>query len=426
MSGVQRRSANTWESGSDWKRSQAEQALRALNERKSEVEKASRARDTRKEALRSGGASAAAVVWHGALEESWENPGGPAIPQIRAVATWQPRGKTADPDRMRLALARHLYGRYTTPAFLDAMWVVNVGVAQPPPANRYDQRWRPERIRANPDLRFAAMWKAIASGVSLYKSCMAGNNLLSRKETHVFLSAPDWCSVRQALWWARVMFATGNRSAADVVARSRLPDFAGGPAETPSPRWTAVARFFAGLVGQPDGFRGDELGEVLDWVQAMIRDNPEWSIEGRTARTVRLASRDWHKLQTRIRLWSKENWTGFPLDEWTASEGEENTKSYRVWRVRQITTGKELAAEGHAQRHCVGSYIERCRSGSCAIFSMTVEDASTVGRQRALTIELSSGWRVVQAKGVGNRHPTARESRMLEGWCRANDLELAV
>ena len=421
MSSVQRSTARAWEAGTEHERRRAAEALRVLSERKPESDVASRARDARKDAFRRGGREAADVVWHEALDEGWPNPGGRGIPRRRAPEDWRPAGRTADEGRMRLALARHLYGRYRTPEFLDAMWL-NPG--QPAPrAPRY--RWRTEQApaaRANPDMAYAAWWKAIASGTSLHKSCFAGRAILSRKETHVFLSAPSWCSVRQALWWTRLMATTGQRAAADGIARSRLPDFAGNPGETPDPRWVAAARFLGGLVSDPEGFRGDELDEVLDWVAAMIRGTPGWGIEGRTARSVRRASRDWHKLQARQRAWSRENWTGFPVDEWSSEEGVPGRLGHRRWRMHQIVTGKELAAEGHAQRHCVGSYLDRCRSGSCAIFSLTVSDGSGLPEQRALTVEVSSAWLVVQAKGFANRAPTAAERAALRRWSEANGI----
>lgn len=420
MNSVQRRFASAWEKGSETDRYRAALALERLTNRKPSVDLAARARDDRKTIFRSGGYNAAHIVWVPAMETHWDSLGGRTISKVRDTGTWRPAGKTADIGRMRLALARHLYGNYRTPVFLDAMWL-----AEPrstvPHRDGSPQILRPSGDAGALDLAFASLWKAVAGGVSLHKACLAPRGLLSRKETHLFLQAPDWCSVARAMWWARIMSVSGSRATAEAVARSRIPDMAGDPRQAPDPRWTAVARFIAAPCPTP--LRGEELSDILDWVNWSMRASPNWGIEGRTVATIRRASSDWHKLQARQKAWAREHWDGFPIDPWSWDEGTPGERNHRSWKIEQILTGKELAAEGHAQRHCVGSYLDRCSRGDCAILSLSMADHGSLMHRRALTVELNRNWRIVQVKGFANRAPDGSERRALERWANGNGIE---
>jgi hypothetical protein len=412
---VQRRSLALWETGSQEERDKAAAALDHLRKRKKDVDHAARTRERHKEAFRHGGQKAADLVWVQPLLEEWTGEmGAKPISALRRVEDWNPPGRTADLGRMRLALARHMYGRYPTPAFLDALWVTEPRRHPGPPAAAALMA-QPGGVAALGELVYAPIWRAVASGTSLHKSCFAPNAILSRRETHLFLGAPGWCTVTQALWWARVLSLSESRLAADILARSRLPDFAGPGTRTPDPRWIGVARFFGQLIAQgTDALRGEELAEALDWVRASM-GQAEWTMEGRTAATVRRSTKEWHRFQIRQKEWSKNRWDGYPVDPWRWEEGEPGRESYRLWTLTQITTGRDLAAEGHAQRHCVGSYIGMCSRGECAIFSLQVAGPS-LSSKRALTVEVDKHWRIVQAKGFANRAPSGAESRALGRW----------
>ena len=418
MSNVQRRSIGIWQSGTADERAAAAHALGVLLRRKPDADRAADARDIRKETFRRGGHVAADLAWVPALAESWPNPAGTAIAAGRRRGDWQPAGKTADVGRRRLALARHLYGEYPTPAFLDSMWLRDEAATRPDRAVRVPAGAAPP---AAAPYQWASLWKAYAAGVSPYRSCMSPLGILSRRETPYLMQVPQWCGAAQAFWWVRVLAMGSPRAMADRIARSRLVDYAGQPCAAPDPRWLAVARFIA---GRPPGdtLGPGELDEVLDWVRAMLRDSPEWTIDGRTTLTVRRATRDWHTLQSRQRLWERENWTGYPIDAWSWQAGAHGGQDTAVWTVSQIVTGKALAAEGHVQRHCVTSYLDRCLRGDCAILSLAVAERPFLPPRRALTVEVNRSWQIVQAKGFANRQPTGTERQVLMRWAEANGI----
>ena len=342
--------------------------------------------------MRNGGEAAAALVWHDSLASTDK------LPAIRTVASWQSRRKTTDLDMMRLDLARHLYGRYPVPAFLERCWLkIMEG------RGKVTEKW----------VEGTAWYKAAASGLSVYKTCGVG--ILSRQECHLFLRAPEWATAREAIWMARLMNMGAPQSDAESIARGRFTASAAAFDRVPSDSWLSVARF---LVSTP-GLRGDRLDDVLDWVSVMIAADPQWSMKGRTEKTVTGASRDWHRMILRQKEWAKNNWTGYPIDPWSLTLGSFERGTLREWRIEQITTGKALAAEGAAMRHCVASYIQSASAGRRAIFSMSVEK-NNWRRDRALTIELDPSFTVVQVKGYANRSPTMEEQAILTRWIADN------
>ena len=66
----------------------------------------------------------------------------------------------------------------------------------------------------------------------------------------------------------------------------------------------------------------------------------------------------------------------------------------------ELNTGRLLAEEGLAQRHCIGTYVNACVSGSTRVFSIRS------GARRAATLELQrrpdAHWAVVQLRGKAN------------------------
>jgi hypothetical protein len=69
-------------------------------------------------------------------------------------------------------------------------------------------------------------------------------------------------------------------------------------------------------------------------------------------------------------------------------------------------TPEAIQAEGKAQGHCVGSYIERVEKGTCIILFLRKTKAP---EKPFCTVELSSKYRLIQARIKGN-HPTTKEA----------------
>ena len=118
---------------------------------------------------------------------------------IREVSDFAYKGKTKNEYKHMVALIRHLFGAYSVPKYLEDAFI--------------------EECENNGDI-FASWYMAVALGKSLYKTCT--NGILTKKETHWFLQAPEELDIKQAVWWARTMSLTGDIGVAYRMARSRI------------------------------------------------------------------------------------------------------------------------------------------------------------------------------------------------------------
>jgi hypothetical protein len=64
----------------------------------------------------------------------------------------------------------------------------------------------------------------------------------------------------------------------------------------------------------------------------------------------------------------------------------------------------------------VASYLESCRRGRSAIFSLTLNGT------RAVTLEVQANRTIVQARGLFNRRPNDEEGAWIQRWAADNRL----
>ena len=97
----------------------------------------------------------------------------------------------------------------------------------------------------------------------------------------------------------------------------------------------------------------------------------------------------------------------------------------RTWIIRQLTSRRELAAEGIRLRHCVGYYWRYCLEHKSAIWTMESRD---IFRTRGLlTIEVVPQQKdVVQIKGFCNRGPRKHEMKLIRLWAAQESLRLSI
>lgn len=312
---------------------------------------------------------------------------------LRNRAAWKYLGKSRKAEKQRLELIRYLFGKYSVPRFLEQALVSE------------DKEFT----------QFASWYVTAAQGGSLYKTCT--RNVLSKKETHLFLQAPDDLTIKEAIWWAKAMALCDNVGVAYRMARCsivRRGDYA-------NAFWIDVHRFFT---NNPVSLK--EMDELIDYVTAERRDNGNWSIKKRSLESIRRKSEEWHRAQYKMRHIGGGSWEGMKVPDWKFVTGKHDPnpqKSTRVeWFVRQILSGNELAREGQKMRHCVASYKRTCMSGHAAIFSMTSNTPNQTDR-RNLTIEVNAHSRqIVQARGFTNRIPRPQERLILNRWARESQL----
>lgn len=173
------------------------------------------------------------------------------------------------------------------------------------------------------------------------------------------------------------------------------------------------------------------VGPLLDFIAHRRGLEPSFSMAGRSLAAVRRAMDEWHRDLARAEELhgTRYDASGFePLVLDLSRRSLDGTTQKVVWRVQEIRTGRELAAEGRRMSHCVYSYAARVQSGATSIWSMTLENGlGETGCWAMLTIEVRNAERrVVQARGRFNRQPTSAEHAVLVRWAGENDLTLAV
>lgn len=319
---------------------------------------------------------------------------------IRRPAAWRPRSHNA--KRQFAGLVRHVVASYPVPAFLDAAWL------------RRDAS------------RFQEWYLAIGAGARLRPT--GGPLRLTRRMLHHFLKAPEDYKIEHALRWGQVHALGGDRRLADAVVSSRL-----GTHFENEEFWSSVIRFF---VRHPQ-LACAQVAPIVDYLQHQRFEvvdaflapgvraqqpppQPNLSMKGRSLESLLRAVERWHRELGRGRASALE-WepSGVGELEWeTGTPG----KTLRVWRIRELLSGRELHAEGRAMRHCVASYAQACARGSCSIW--TVELHAFEGVSKRLTIELSPSGVVVQCRGRFNALPGEHELAVVRRWADQEGLQL--
>ena len=316
---------------------------------------------------------------------------------IRDYGSWRYTGKSKDSEKQRLALIRHLFGKYPVPRFLEQVLAVD----------------------DDTNVRYIRWYITAAQGGSLYKTCT--REFLSKKETHLFLQAPDNLTVEQAIWWAKAMAISDDIGVAYRMARSSIARRGAYWVEF----WVDVHRFFT---NNPVPLK--EMDELLDYIMAEHRDNENWTIKKRSLEAIRRKSEEWHRAQYKMRHIGGGRWDGMNIPDWHMKTGKYDSnpqKSTQVeWFINEIRTGNELAREGQKMRHCVSSYKRTCMEGNTAIFSMW-SNTPTQHDRRNLTIEVHVKRRQIgQVRGFANRLARPQEREILRKWAMDNGLTMST
>jgi hypothetical protein len=156
----------------------------------------------------------------------------------------------------------------------------------------------------------------------------------------------------------------------------------------------------------------------VDYLQHRHLEDPAFRLLGssQTLSAVLRRMEQWHRALARAKDLSGILWEGVALPDHHIERPAPNNKEGTVtWHFHQITTGKELAAEGSAMHHCVFSYKSSCVTGSCSIWSLTRTDENGV-TQRRLTLELSRSGHIVQKRGLAQRAPRHEEAHIIDQW----------
>ena len=301
---------------------------------------------------------------------------------LRLPEAWQPT--TRNTYRQFSSLVRHLFAKYEVPAFMDAVWFAGGG--------READRRRDWFLHLG-----------------------LGNNIrtadlplpYTKKMAHHFMRAPSHLSVEAALRWGQVLGLGGSeRTANAVLTTSLVRDF------RHDEFWTGVLRWFiAHPMLDPVHF-----GPIVDFVRhrkfgtenVLSEDgtvdrrplDPTFTMKGRTPQALLRRVDEWHRELGKDSRVPDVTWEPSGIGWLIQRERDPDTDAVRLWTIRELTSQRELAAEGRHLRHCVATYGESCRQRCCSIWSLGVHLGER--RKRMVTIEVRKR-AIVQVRGKSNR-----------------------
>ena len=323
---------------------------------------------------------------------------------IRPLETWQI--KRHNRDRQFSELLRHLFVAYKVPPFMNRVWLTE---------NETHQNWY-KHIGAGQNIR-------TAPGIPV---------ALTKKMAHHFLFAPKQYSVEEAIRWGQVHALGGDKRLMDALRGTRmLGNFKN------DEFWLNVIRFF---IANPM-LDVSHVHPIIDYIWNQKFENqrvfvargvveehdppqPNFSMKGRTPKTLLHQVNDWHRQLGRETRGGDFEWMRSEIGEFHLQEGSEKKRNLKYWYIRELLSTKELIHESRKLHHCVRSYAKSCYTGKTSIWTMESEDEN--GRNKVLTIEISQHENLIrQVRGKRNRLPTEKEKYILMQWAMYEKLEIA-
>jgi hypothetical protein len=309
-------------------------------------------------------------------------------PRVRGVQDWTPKVKGA--RSCFRSLAKHLLEKYPQPQIL----------------------WTALEEPHNAATQLAPVVFHVAQGRSLAK---APENIwpfgLSKKQCHNVLNTTGMSFLTAIRHQQMEPFGGTPRLAKAWMAQRRGTTVG---TKTEEAFWVSVMAFFA----KNPMLDHAQIGPIVDYIQWIRGENPNFSMKGRTAGALLRDVEQWHVQLHRVKATdgARYNPSGFPhyVNKITHRDKTGNHIEV-VWSITEILTGKDLASEGRALHHCVYSYSGSIQRGAVSIWSMTKKEMGQLSR--CLTMEVVNRSRqIVQARGLRNRRPENDEFRVMKDW----------
>jgi PcfJ-like protein len=328
-----------------------------------------------------------------------------AVSRLLTVAPlregWVPRGRGR--DSLFRSLAEHQLARYPTPAWLWSVFFAPYVDALVP------------------------LVVHVAGGGSLhdYVRTRGFPVPLTRRMCHELLTVPYRGPLLHAIRRVEVRSVGGDDRLLASWLRTRAATQLGSAADEAF--WLTVLGWMARTPGLDPG----RVAPLVDYIQHRREEDAAFSMTGRSVAAMVRGMEAWHRdlaHQEVLRgtAFPPSGFEGMELDLSRRSASGQVSK--HVWRIGEILTSKDLAAEGRRMCHCVLSYARRIESGQTSIWTVTYEDGrGETGFWAMLTVEVRNDLRrVVQARGRFNRPATSAELSFLSRWAGANGLAITL
>ncbi len=323
----------------------------------------------------------------------------------RDLCDWKPHSHNI--EKQLSSLAMHLLCEYEPPAFMVGVWHKK---------NRTRQRWY-IHLGQGGSIRTAAGLPAP----------------LTKRMAHWFTQAPEHYSPRAAIRYGQVLALGGDRRVADAILATRMAiDFSDNKFCLELIRFFARNPMLDTAHYQPivdyiwnQKYENQAVFVARGVVQEQDPPQPGFSMGGRTPGTLLRRVEEWHARLGRTAKGGLLQWTRSGIPDFELVEGKRESRNMRVWRIIELVSSQELEEEGRILGHCVATYASSCRNRVSSIWSVRLETATDATRR--LTLELNVKRKeIVQARGLRNRLPDAKEMAVLKRWASAAGLSVAT
>lgn len=317
---------------------------------------------------------------------------------LRSVEDWSPCAEGAGGEFSELV--RYLLACYPVPRFMDSVF-----------SGQY-REVRPE------------WFHHVGTGLNLRTAAGLPVRLTCRMAHHV-MEAPDALDFVRAVRRGQVLGLGGDEDLGLIVGDTVLGRRLGTPQD--EEWWAGVLQWCIHREVGPDHYPG-----LFRFLDARRREDPSFSLKGRTLRTLFGLVQGWQRrLDRKNREARRQEAPPKPAASPTFKPSGYRGGTWWLggrypWSIHEILNVQALAAEGRELRHCVATYEGWIREGRTSIWSLRTLGPGGLP-SRAVTIEVNRHTRsVVQARGAGNRPPTAEERQILTRWAEDNGLRLEV
>ncbi len=247
----------------------------------------------------------------------------------------------------------------------------------------------------------------VAQGGSFNKQA---KGILTKKEAHLFLQAPDSNTFDENLWWVKCKSLELSNKITNAISTRFFQNL-----EIRGPFWYSLLML---LKKDESVVTIENLSDVMDFLRDRHGNQRSFNLKGRTFNSLIKLSNQWHR-DLQLKRFGSQNlrWAGLPIEDWSWK----NKETKMLYTIKQLHTSKELYYEGRKMKHCIASYGHRCVDGNSAIFTLESNDGVNY-REKHMTIEVDRNNRLVQAHGKMNRHVTGEPHLVFNKWMNVKNI----
>lgn len=337
---------------------------------------------------------------------------------IRDPETWSPAAAGSPRETIR-SLLEHLFARWQMPACFDSAWLIKG------------------------DLHYLERdWYCHLAGGGSLRNVQGMPPSISSKALHLAVNAPRDLTIREALRYGQVKAGGGSDEfLAEVLASRMVRDLSNDAvwsrlivkviaAGNPRPgTFGIIADTLLQVISKHGVKRAGTLvnlplHELLSYcrtfwrtiLKAVRASHPEW----------KWTDIDCPHIRSELLHHYTDHWPrlqGSKPFQSTCNRGERTMPC----RIVELTYQWQLVAESKAMKHCVDSYVRKCRLEKSSIFSLRTDENEhgSPGETSHLTIEVNRQTRkIIQVRGKWNQSFAPERIPLLRKW--AHELDLVI